>query len=128
MSRGVIASGWATSTLSSKILIDSIGAVDEKFATTRTGDPTVLAVGETILIFCAPAMMDTKRNGRSVRLRANSKGKSSNIFLTLRAVPPDTSGNQVVDLPSDRSERAITLEFTIDRPQSERKNNKYIPR
>src|SRR6266496_820492 len=88
MSRGVTASGWATSTLSSRTLIDSIGAVDEKFATTRTGEPAVLAVGETIFIFCAPAMMDTKRNGRSVRLRADSKGKSSNIFLTLRAVPP----------------------------------------
>src|SRR6266496_1258200 len=91
MSRGVTASGWATSTLSSRTLIESIGAVDEKFATTRTGEPTVLAVGETILIFCAPAMMDTKRNGRSVRLRANSKGKSSNIFFN---ASPKSHGKQ----------------------------------
>jgi hypothetical protein len=80
MSRGVTACGWATSAPSRTTLIDSIWAVDEKFATTWTGELTVLAVGETMLMVCAPVIMDTETKARIVRQRENNKGTPPAFF------------------------------------------------
>src|SRR5205814_1052082 len=85
MSRGVTAWGWATSAPSRTTLIDSIWAVDEKFATTWTGELTVLAVGETMLMVCAPAIMDTERKARIVRERENNKGTLQHFFSASRS-------------------------------------------
>jgi hypothetical protein len=53
------------------MLTEEIGAGVEKFATTRTGEPTALALGETIVMSCAKAKVVAKRNTNDVKTLEN---------------------------------------------------------
>jgi hypothetical protein len=68
-SSGVTGINWRISTLSTKTLIESRGAVDEKSATTRTGELTAPAAGETIFTPCARLMVAANKSTESVTLR-----------------------------------------------------------
>jgi hypothetical protein len=51
------------------MLIDVMGTVDPKSATTRTGDVTELMAGEIILAFCAKLLVATRTNVTKAILR-----------------------------------------------------------
>jgi hypothetical protein len=69
-SSGVTGINWRISTLSTKTLTELRGAVDEKSATTRTGELTTPAPGETIFTRCARLIVAPNRDTESVTLRA----------------------------------------------------------
>jgi hypothetical protein len=69
-SSGVTGTDWRISTLSTKTLTELRGAVDEKSATTRTGELTTPAPGETIFTRCARLIVAPNRDTESVTLRA----------------------------------------------------------
>jgi hypothetical protein len=105
---------WLTSRLSTWTLIESIGAVVEKFATTWTGELTLLALGETMVTFCAKAMAAAKRNTKSVKMYENLRMKNPfRMVLLCRAHFWADARCEIhqVDVLSGRTESVTLLRF-----------------
>lgn len=67
-SSGVTGSTGLVATPSTETVIEVIGAVDEKSATTRTGELTVLVPGETMVAFWAKPVVAESRNTTGARM------------------------------------------------------------
>ncbi len=92
----------------------------EKFATTWTGELTVVALGETMVTFCAKATVAAIRNKNGVRLRKNLSTKKilHNGFFVSHTSTLTRGAIHQVDVLSGRGERAIFLRFTINKPST----------
>jgi len=74
--------------------MEVIGAVGENSATTRTGELTVAAPGETMLTVCAKTMVDEDKSASVVKMRALTDTlESSSYFARWRrcTIWPDLS-------------------------------------
>jgi hypothetical protein len=61
--------------------MELMGAVAEKSATTRTGDVTVLELGETMVTLCVKAKSEEIRNTNSAKMRVIGDTRILQLFL-----------------------------------------------
>jgi hypothetical protein len=100
----------------------SMGAVDEKFATTRTGELTVDPVlGETMVRVCPQAKIDAKTNAKKTRVRGNDSTKHPPGFFWRRARVLPRSRRSVLDQVGlvKRERRVVAQTIKRDSPATQ---------